>query len=55
LKKLGLKDENNNEMIINKVNRKNNKLERVEVNDAHFLLIKNFIPSILKKHDLFVY
>lgn len=52
LKKLGLKDENDDEMIINRVNRKNNKLKRVEVNDAYFLLIKNFIPSILKKHNL---
>jgi hypothetical protein len=47
LNELGLVDDNGQSLII-----KNNYDEIVKVNDAHFLIIRNLIPNILKKNEL---
>ena len=47
LKELGLVDDNGEPLII-----KNKKDEILTPNDAYFLIIRNFIPNILKKNDL---
>ena len=45
--KMGLVDDSGNRLVI-----KNKKNEVVKVNSAHFLIIRNFIPNILKKNNL---
>ena len=52
LKHIGLRDENNNQLVITTFDKTTNKLEVVKVKDAYFLIIRNFIPSILKKYKL---
>ena len=52
LKHIGLRDENGDKLVITKVDKSTNKLEVIQAEDAYFLIIRNFIPSILKKYNL---